>query len=373
MILIQGTKRRISGKRIFQEEKFESAAMLMLAYPPFSPYSGYMEKPDAMLRFGPLAFIVFGAAALLGGIVMAFSDPSGLILMGFGGVFAFVGWKARCLYQPAPGKRHVPVDHNSLILKEYGYKMRTASSVLIEVDETATEAEVEAASLAWAKAKYAERADWVEGRIPQEFVRTGPGQRLTLITWSVIGLIAICAGLIWSGSVWIPATGASAMSLVVIFLYWRAELRRRQHGGSVLALPDGPVVLGGAFRGVVETSLRPDNAPANGFTLTFRCVRRFRVSGGGRNRTTRTERAWTETTTAPPYTIGGKVCTEVRFVVPDTAPPTSLSHEETGVFWELDVTAEMPGLDYATTFTLPVLTPDIAIAVSQKSERKRKP
>lgn len=332
-----------------------------------------MQKTEAMLRWGPLAFIALGAAALIGGGFLAFSNPAGLILMGFGGVSAFVGWKAYRLYQAAPGKHHVPVDHDSLILKDYGHRMRTGPSVLIQVDENATEAEIEAASLAWAKAKYAERADWVEGRIPQEFVRTGPGQRLTVITWSVIGVIALCAGVFWGGLVWIPVTGVSAMSFVIIFVYFRTERRRQRHGVSVLALPDGPAVLGGALRGVIETSLKANEAPPNEFRLAFRCVRRYRHGGSvGQNGTTRTERAWIETASAPPYIISGRVCTEVKFVVPDTAPPTSLSHDETGVFWELDVTAEMPGLDYAATFTLPVLTPDIANAVSQKGDRKRK-
>src|SRR5205814_4071481 len=131
-------------------------------------------------------------------------------------------------------------------------------------------------------------------------------------------------------------------------------LRQRKYGQSRLMLPHVPVSIGTMFRGEIITRLQ--ERPENGFVLTAASVRRV-TSGTGKSRSTTESTLWSDQETVAgasavqtmeglriPFSIG--IPTDVR------ETDQSDSNDET--VWRLDVKAEVPGIEYAARFDLPV-------------------
>lgn len=136
-----------------------------------------------------------------------------------------------------------------------------------------------------------------------------------------------------------PAIG---VLMLIGVLY--ATARRMKFGASVLHLDQMPIVPGRTFHGELETRIR--DTPAGGFTLRLTCVRRT-MSGRSSNETV----LWQETQQVALATPGFE---GVRVPFSFALPPDAEVSQSQGIVWRLDASAELPGIDYAAVFQMPV-------------------
>lgn len=146
-----------------------------------------------------------------------------------------------------------------------------------------------------------------------------------------------------------PLVGAGLLVWAV-----RSVIRVRKFGNPSLQLQTLPATVGQRLSGVVHTGklLRPEQ----GFTLTLDGVNR-RTTGSGRNRSTSEQIVHQESRPVRPEELGrdaSGTTIPVRFAIPGDAPPTDDSDPDNRILWRLTVTAELPGVDYASSFEVPV-------------------
>lgn len=139
--------------------------------------------------------------------------------------------------------------------------------------------------------------------------------------------------------------------LILTALYH--TLRRRKYGLSICRIDRSPVPIGSTLRGELETRLR--ELPPAGLALRLACVRRM-ITGSGKNRSTHETVLWQDEQTIEhgmmPSPNGLRV--PFRFDIPPDCEPADESNAEDMVVWRLDASAEVPGIDYAAQFELPI-------------------
>lgn len=132
----------------------------------------------------------------------------------------------------------------------------------------------------------------------------------------------------------------------------RATIRHRKFGVSELELHTLPGVLGGTLSGAIEipSKVRPEG----GFKLRLVCVRRT-TSGSGKNRSTHESVVWEEQKTIlkdylepEPDQTGLPVFFNIPYDLPESRDGNP------AIIWRLEVSADVPGVDYAATFEVPV-------------------
>jgi len=204
--------------------------------------------------------------------------------------------------------------------------------------------------------------DWVDGRIRSGSRGKMIGLVLFATLWNLISAPTIflvprefsdgnhlaLIGLIF------PVVGAG---LIACALY--AVLQWRKFGHSEFEMFSNPGVLGGYLEGRIHTNM--GSRSGDDFHLTLSCIRR-ETTGSGKNRSTREKTLWQDTVTLPSNALmagphGASV--PVRFAIPYDAGPESDAQASDPINWRLEVAAELPGVDFATHFTVPVFkTPD---------------
>jgi hypothetical protein len=127
----------------------------------------------------------------------------------------------------------------------------------------------------------------------------------------------------------------------------RATARYRRYGVSTLELTSVPAPVGHALEGLVRTP--PELRPSAGFQVTLSCIRRV-TRGSGKNRSTSETTLWQEVRRAPATGVG----VPIAFPIPADAVPSDPALGGDRVLWRLDVTAEVPGIDYSSSFEVPV-------------------
>jgi hypothetical protein len=132
-------------------------------------------------------------------------------------------------------------------------------------------------------------------------------------------------------------------------LVWalRATLRYRRFGVSQLDLATVPAAVGHSLEGTLRTpaGLRP----AEGFRVALSCIRRV-TTGSGRDRSTSESVLWQDERMLPGTGAG----VPVAFAIPADAAPYDALHGSDGTLWRLEASAEVPGVDYAARFDVPV-------------------
>ena len=138
-----------------------------------------------------------------------------------------------------------------------------------------------------------------------------------------------------------------AVGLGLLVWALRITIRRRRYGTSVLELATLPAVVGHALEGTLRTpaGLRPPE----GFRVVLSCIRRV-TSGSGRNRSTSERILWQE----EHRTGAGGTGVPVAFAIPADAAPSEPVRGDDRTLWRLEVSAEVPGVDYAAGFEVPV-------------------
>jgi hypothetical protein len=154
-----------------------------------------------------------------------------------------------------------------------------------------------------------------------------------------------------------PAVGLGLLVWAV-----RATIRYRRFGISRFELTTLPAVVGHTLEGTVRTpsGLRPPE----GFRLVLSCIRR-ETRGTGRNRSTTERILWQDER----RTMAGGVGVPVAFALPADAVPTDPRASNDRVLWRLSVTGEVPGVDYAAAFEIPVFR--TAASESPRTEAER--
>ena len=156
------------------------------------------------------------------------------------------------------------------------------------------------------------------------------------------GNVAALLGLLF------PAVGAG-------LLLWAAKNvgLRLKFGESVLELRTMPGVIGGRLEGVVRAAKGLRHARE--IEVQLSAIGRARVRSGDGESTEETllwEKAQRVQATRG-YGLG-RVAIPVSFEIPGDLPPTDETDPRYQIVWRLDVRADVPGLDYAASFDVPV-------------------
>ncbi len=318
---------------------------------------------DAHSTLAGWAFTAFGVVLVVTGILITIGDLSGLAAVAFGLVFIGVGRLARRVFAPPEGTRAVEVSgYEASIETDEGMQGTRRQTSIIYVDENATDEEVEAAKAEWLREQWRKRPDWAAGRIISQDER---GKTLVLaaaVLWSAFAVALVVVAHIFVADVGTVAVvvGIVAGGLLVHALLVR--LRRRKFGRSHLVLERTPAFLGDVLSGEVESGVREDAAPFKGFHIRVRCVHRWEDTprpAGERSRHAirRRDVLWEaeQWTDGQVRADGVSLSIPVRFELPADQPATTLPPGGEGIAWELEVTAEMDGLDYKAEFEVPVL------------------
>lgn len=133
-------------------------------------------------------------------------------------------------------------------------------------------------------------------------------------------------------------------------------LAARKFGASTLTLDPYPGRLGGAVGGdiVAAVPFRADTA----FELTLSCLR-IHTTGSGKNRRTSHTPLWQDTLLlAGEPTAEGHTRLWFSLAVPDALPPSAAPSDDY-TDWQLQLRADLPGIDYARQWSLPVFACDL--------------
>jgi hypothetical protein len=166
--------------------------------------------------------------------------------------------------------------------------------------------------------------------------------------------------------------------LAGILLLWaaiRQTAARMKFGTSHLQLVTQPGVIGRQFRATLETNLK--EVPGDGVEVIISNIRRV-TSGSGKNRSTREDVIWQEAVTLPPSRLSqgmNGVTVPLNFNIPLDSEPCDDSNSANCVLWRVEVSAQVPGIDYSQNFEVPVFateaTPSRVEEIEAIEERTR--
>ncbi len=195
------------------------------------------------------------------------------------------------------------------------------------------------------------REDWAARRITDASVMEMRFAWAFAILWNLISIpgavVGVRAALREGNRAGLIALLFPAVGMGLLVWAIRATIRRRRYGTSVLELGTLPAVVGHALEGTLRTpaGLRPPE----GFRVMLSCIRRV-TSGSGRNRSTSEKLLWQEEHRTGATGAG----IPVAFAIPADAAPSDPGRGDDRTLWRLEVSAEVPGVDYAAGFEVPV-------------------
>ncbi|MEA2712606.1 MAG: hypothetical protein QOK27_567, partial [Gemmatimonadales bacterium] len=219
------------------------------------------------------------------------------------------------------------------------------------------------------------RRDWASGRIEDTTQNTLLAAWIFAALWNLISLPSAYLGVraaLYEGK---PAAFMALLfPLAGTWLLVRAikvTLRYRKYGISRLELSTIPGVIGHSLVGRVRASL--DLQPAEGFQLILTCVRRVTTRSGKSNSTSETT-LWQEERRVRGEQnrdyAGMGTNIPVSFELPSDAVASDPDNPNNRVLWRLEVSASVPGVDYESTFEVPVFrTPESDQPPSTETER----
>lgn len=201
--------------------------------------------------------------------------------------------------------------------------------------------------------------DWASGTIRDSNRGTMIGAWVFALFWNVIsmpaGFFAVRTAMAERNYVILfallfPVIGAGLLAWAV-----RATTRYLKFGVSVLELTTRPGVVGGKLAGVVR--IPGDLLPPDGFRVMLTSVNR-RTTGSGKNRSTSESILWQEEGTFHPARQATGTVVPVAFAIPPDAPPTDTTDPADAIVWRVALSAQVPGVDYAARFEVPVFRTD---------------
>jgi len=193
-------------------------------------------------------------------------------------------------------------------------------------------------------------------------------------TWGHVILWPLCATLVYN-QIWASPTPnwnilyiLVPAIIAVLALTWvtilRPKLHRQKYGPSTLTLDTMPGRLGKRLRARLQTGVPPEEAPDDGFAVRLSCQEQYEVPDphpefndvdSGYDRDVKWEKS---------LQVRGRQGTEgievpISISLPPDQPPSSSKKEGERILWELTVRAETAGLDYESSFEIPVFAPEV--------------
>jgi hypothetical protein len=214
------------------------------------------------------------------------------------------------------------------------------------------------------------RQDWATGRIVSADRQDLRSAWFFAIFWNVVGsyLYFMLPGEVRSGN-W-PALVGLIIPLVGISLLVRAvktTLRWRRFEGSTLELAESPAMIGGRLVGRITSERLPVGATS--IKLRLVCLRLEK-----HHRSTSERVIWEAEKTLTDYPIHFSGGIPVEFDIPADCEPTFADRfSDSEIRWMLYATAEVPGVDYAPRFDVPVFrtsAPTLASAEAPLPRRR---
>jgi hypothetical protein len=219
------------------------------------------------------------------------------------------------------------------------------------------------------------RSDWASGRI----VDSGRATMFTAWVFAAFwNLISLPTG--YLGARAAIQEGKPAAFLALLFplvgiglVGWavRSTLRYRKYGVSRLELTTIPGVIGRTLTGMVRAPARVQ--PEAGFRVTLSCVRRV-TTRSGKSSSTSERILWQDErqVMGEPRRTAETMETHipVAFRLPADAEACDNTNPTNRVLWRLRLCAVVPGVDYESTFEVPVFrTPATGEPLSADEER----
>ncbi len=200
------------------------------------------------------------------------------------------------------------------------------------------------------------RTDWAAGRIESGTKASIVMPWVFAIMWNLISAPVL---------VLVPPHVAENRAILLVFMFpvigvflligaIKQTVAAKKFGTSYLELASVPGVIGGKLRGVIQTRFSPTSESRARLMLTcFKSV----TTGSGDDRSTSEHILWREERAFGPSEIGvGPIGASipVDFDIPDDQPATNSNNSSDQIIWRVHATAELPGLDYAGQFDVPV-------------------
>ena len=198
---------------------------------------------------------------------------------------------------------------------------------------------------------------------------------------AVAGMVVAWAfSLFWNAVSWpflflaLPKELAKGNYIILVFLlfpiiglgllWWAvyATLQWRKFGRSKFHLASVPGVLGGALSGFVEIPAKV--LAEKGYKLRLRCVRRT-VTGSGKHRSTSEDLLWEDTKVILRDSLSHereRTGVPVHFNIPYELPASEGGNP--AIVWRLEISADIPGVDYHAQFEVPVFKTEASAAAA---------
>jgi hypothetical protein len=203
------------------------------------------------------------------------------------------------------------------------------------------------------------RPEWTARRIPDQRRNITAFLWIFAIFWSAISFpVAYLVLRDW------PKEQKPALLLFLIFpavvpavaiAASYMSLRRLKFGVSVCTIDTVPIRRGHTFHGEIE--MRGDAVPDDGYRLRLVCVHRI-VRGSGKSQSV-DEQALAQqemrvSSASAMRSPTGGVRIPFSMTVPSDGKSCDIRNPRDQILWRLEAAAEMPGIDYAASFELPV-------------------
>ncbi|MCB0329756.1 MAG: hypothetical protein KDD70_08830 [Bdellovibrionales bacterium] len=195
---------------------------------------------------------------------------------------------------------------------------------------------------------------WVSGKI-----RSG-GRGLMIVLW----IAAIAWELTFGASFVNSLTNSEAqlgqrialgvfsvLGLGIVFFALRVTFQRYRFGESWCHIRGKAGLLGEVMSGDIRTS--KEIRPTGDYTFVLECLEIY-STGSGKNRKTKTKVHWQAKEVVPSAGTSSRAGIPFSFALPKTIPESGDLLSTGSINWQLRVSAPVDGVDYSSTFIVPV-------------------
>jgi hypothetical protein len=200
------------------------------------------------------------------------------------------------------------------------------------------------------------REDWATGRIPSTEKDTALFFWGFAIIWNLIStpLVVFLPNEIVEKENYAALLGLlfPLVGIGLLVTAARKTIQKRKYGDCAFVMDGMPGILGGDVAGTIQVPRGLTSGDV--ITVQLSSIHRQRQRSG-KNTTTHEEVLWktdqSDVRLSPSAAgLGGGV----RFKVPYDASPTAQIDEDNSIVWRVSASAAVPGVDFATTFDVPV-------------------
>ncbi len=327
------------------------------------------------LKFTAIFAWIFGTAGMLitvTSLMYAQREAMGYAFAAFGLLLAGGGFIFKLMTTPE-GKRMVEVTTETQArtgANSHGIVTRTT---MIAVDENASDEDV-AAAIATERDRWRrENPDWASGDIIEQEVFTASTLKVASYLWTLFFALCLLAVYAWpeffkdTPLMWLIPLGFGGSSLGL--WGWRGyqALLRRKFGTSLFHVDLKTLKLGGYCKGKIDTGVSQQHFGSVKFQLQLRCLHVYEISYqvGSGDRMDRRHKMVEDVLWETEAEHGGELnaarplclAVPVNFEIPLEQSASSLVRTGEGIHWELKVSADLAGVDFTSSFRLPVLSP----------------